>query len=131
MVYEVVQAEQFYTSSDDGLMQSWRGSVWMNPPYAQPLIRQFAEAVSQRYDSGEIERACVLVNNATETAWFHRMLESASAVCFLRKRVRFIDALGRPSGAPLQGQAVLYMGDEPCRFLSSFASLGQRLTVFR
>lgn len=123
----IVSAETFYTSEDDGLKKSWRGNVWMNPPYAQPLISQFAEAVSDKYDAKEIKRACVLVNNASETTWFQRMLKSASAVCFVRGRVRFIDPEGNPSGAPLQGQMVLYMGDNPFRFASAFAELGQVL----
>jgi phage N-6-adenine-methyltransferase len=122
-----VGAEDFFTAEQDGLTQSWRGNVWMNPPYAQPLISQFAEAVSEKYDAKEIKRACVLVNNATETAWFQRMLESASAVCFLRGRVRFLDPDGNPSGAPLQGQAVLYLGENPFRFAKAFNEHGHVL----
>ena len=119
-----VKASTFYTADDDGLKKPWRGSVWMNPPYAQPLIAQFSDAVSEKYDTKEIKRACVLVNNATETGWFQRMLRSACAVCFLKGRVRFIDPDGNPSGAPLQGQAVLYFGDNPHRFARAFADLG-------
>lgn len=124
---KTVGAETFYTIDDDGLVKPWRGNVWMNPPYAQPLVAQFSEAVADKYDKKEIKRACVLVNNATETAWFQRMLSSAAAVCFLRGRVRFLDAAGEPSGAPLQGQAVLYLGENPYRFAKSFAELGQVL----
>ena len=121
---KVVRAETFYTAEIDGLTQPWRGNVWMNPPYAQPLVAHFCEAVSAKYDAKEIKRACVLVNNATETAWFQRMLGSAAALCFLRSRVRFIDPTGEPSGAPLQGQAVIYLGENPYRFVRSFGELG-------
>lgn len=124
---KTVQAKKFFTADDDGLKQLWGGNVWMNPPYAQPLVTQFAEAVSEKFDKKEIKRACVLVNNATETSWFQRMLSSASAVCFLRGRVRFLDPGGEPSGAPLQGQTVLYLGENPYRFAKSFAELGQVL----
>jgi ParB family chromosome partitioning protein len=122
-----VRAKSFYTPADDGLTKPWHGNVWMNPPYAQPLIAQFAERVADKFDGKEIKRACVLVNNATETAWFQRMLASSSAVCLLRGRIRFIDPEGKPSGAPLQGQAVLYMGENPYRFARSFAELGHVL----
>lgn len=121
---KTVGAETFYTTEDDGLTKPWKGNVWMNPPYAQPLVAQFSEAVSEKFDTKEIKSACVLVNNATETAWFQRMLMSAAAVCFLRSRVRFLDPFGEPSGAPLQGQAVIYMGKDPYRFARSFADLG-------
>lgn len=119
-----VGAKAFYTAEDNGLDKPWFGNVWMNPPYAQPLVSQFADAVSEKYDTKEIKRACVLVNNATETGWFQRMLASASAVCLLRGRVRFLDTEGNPSGAPLQGQAVLYLGENPYRFSKSFSELG-------
>lgn len=124
---KTVCARTFYTAEQNGLTRSWSGNVWMNPPYAQPLVSEFSEAVSAKYDAKEIKRACVLVNNATETAWFQRMLQSAAAVCFLKGRVKFLDPSGDPSGAPLQGQAVIYMGENPFRFAKAFADLGHVL----
>ena len=90
---------------------------------AQPLMGQFAEAVASKVESGEIDQACVLVNNATETAWFQRMLTVAAAVCFPAGRVRFLDPQGKP-GAPLQGQAVLYFGKNGKEFIKSFQPFG-------
>jgi ParB family chromosome partitioning protein len=121
---EIVGAEKFYTVDDDGLSKTWHGNVWLNPPYAQPLIAQFSETICKRYAAKEINRACVLVNNATETVWFQRMLELASAVCFVRGRVKFLDVQGEPTGMPLQGQAVIYLGEDPSRFAISFGELG-------
>jgi ParB family chromosome partitioning protein len=100
---KTVKANVYYTAEDDGLAQEWYGNVWMNPPYAQPLIAQFSNTVADKYDCGDIEQACVLVNNATETSAFQRMLESCACVCFLRTRVKFVDMNGVASGAPLQG----------------------------
>jgi len=119
----IVKAETFYTIQDDGLKQEWGKRIFMNPPYAPPLISKFCEAVTAKYESGEIEQACVLVNNATETAWFQRMLEKASAACFVRGRVKFLDINGNP-GAPLQGQAVLYFGEDIEKFNSTFVIFG-------
>lgn len=124
-----VKAATFYTADDDGRAKPWRGNVWMNPPYAQPLIAGFAEAVASKFESGEIQQACVLVNNGTETGWFQRMLSVASAVCFPRSRIRFIDPAGNPSGAPLQGQAVLYMGENRTAFAAAFSEKG--VVLFR
>ena len=118
-----VCAETFFTAEQNGLDQTWSGSVWMNPPYAQPLISDFADAVSARFETGQIEQACVLVNNATETAWFQRMLGASTAVCFPRGRIRFLDPNGNP-GAPLQGQAVIYMGPRVDEFCAAFATFG-------
>ena len=118
-----VKAARFFTKDEDGLKQKWDGNVWMNPPYAQPLMSQFAEAISEKFESGEIEQAIILVNNATETQWFQRMASVASAVCFPKSRVKFLDPNGKP-GAPLQGQAIIYMGDNRRVFRDEFRKYG-------
>lgn len=125
---KTVRAAQIYTAEDDGRNKPWAGNVWMNPPYAQPLMSDFAEAITAKYLDGEIEQACILVNNATETQWFQRMLDAASAVCFPRSRIKFVDPDGNPSGAPLQGQAILYMGDRVSEFKAAFSGEGRVLT---
>lgn len=119
-----VKAAQIFTSETDGRDQVWNGRVWMNPPYSQPLISEFSEAVAEKIESGEIEQACVLVNNATETRWFQRMLQAATAVCFPSGRIRFVDPSGKPSGAPLQGQAIIYMGGRHEEFADEFCKFG-------
>jgi ParB family chromosome partitioning protein len=122
---KTVKAETTFTAESDGLAISnkWRGNVWLNPPYAQPLIDRFSEQVTARYVMGQIKQACVLVNNATETEWFQRMLKESTAVCFLKSRVKFIDTDGNP-GAPLQGQVLLYFGKHGKRFAEEFAGYG-------
>lgn len=122
---QTVQAQTYYTSDDNGLTKTWGGNVWMNPPYAQPLITQFTELLSDKFDSGEIKQACVLVNNATETNWFQRMLDSCTCLCLLKSRVKFIDKSGNPSGAPLQGQIVLYFGNNSHSFEKAFSQFGK------
>ncbi|TXH15942.1 MAG: hypothetical protein E6R03_06395 [Hyphomicrobiaceae bacterium] len=121
---ETVKAGVYYDAKADGLKQTWRGNVWMNPPYAQPLIAQFSSAVAEKYKAGEVDQAVVLVNNATETEWFQTMLAEASAVCFPKSRIRFLDKVGNPIGAPLQGQAILYLGPNVDAFVMVFAKFG-------
>ena len=121
---KTVKARKYFTSEDDGQDRKWTGNVWMNPPYAQPLVAEFSEAVSSKYESSEIPQAIVLVNNATETAWFQRMMRLASAISFPLGRIKFLDEDGNPSGAPLQGQAVLYLGRKPKAFAKIFSKFG-------
>lgn len=106
-----VKAKTFYTQETNGLEQDWVGNVWMNPPYAQPLIQQFADKLIAEIDNGNTKQAMVLVNNATETKWFNTLSKKASGIWFVPSRIKFIDVTGKPSGAPLQGQAMLYFGD--------------------
>lgn len=119
-----VQAAQFFSAEENGLEQQWGGNVWMNPPYAQPLIQQFCDKLLHEVYAGNVASACVLVNNGTETAWGQALLREASAVCFPSSRIRFIDKEGKPSGAPLQGQMIVYMGADVSAFQQAFAKFG-------
>jgi phage N-6-adenine-methyltransferase len=121
---ETVRAKKYYTAEQDGRDKKWSGNVWMNPPYSQPLISEFIDAFAQKYNAGEFQQACVLVNNAKETNWYQALLIYASAVCFIKGRVKFIDKQGNASGAPLQGQTVLYFGNREKSFIDAFSEFG-------
>lgn len=118
----VVQAGTFYTIDDQALEREWHGAVWMNPPYSQPAINHFVNKLVEEYEAGRVTQAIVLVNNATETVWFNNLVYPASAVCFPVGRVRFWtpDRIA----APLQGQAIVYLGDNTDAFIAKFHQLG-------
>jgi ParB family chromosome partitioning protein len=118
----VVRAERFYTVAENGLEQHWRGNVWMNPPYAQPLISQFSEKLVVELGAGNVTAACILVNNATETKWFQTLASASRAICFPAGRVKFWSS--ERTSAPLQGQAVLYAGKSTETFIECFADFG-------
>lgn len=121
---ERIQADKYYTIKDNGLDKAWRGNVWMNPPYSQPLITQFCNLLVEKYKNNEIKQACVLVNNATETNFFQNMLTACIAICFIQGRVKFINKEGHSSGAPLQGQSILYLGKNLLGFIKEFKKFG-------
>ncbi len=118
---EVVKADVYFTAETNGLDKPWYGNVWMNPPYASDLIGRFVDKLIAELP--EIEQAIVLVNNATETEWFNKLVAKASAVCFPRSRVKFYMPDGK-TGAPLQGQAVIYFGEHKERFAEVFSGKG-------
>ncbi len=120
---ETVKATRYYTAEDDGLKQEWTGRVWMNPPYATGLITKFCEKMAHHYTEGTIEEAIILVNNATETSWFYSLIALAGAVVFPRNRVKFLTLEGK-LGAPLQGQALIYLGENAEEFLKVFRQFG-------
>lgn len=117
-----VKADRIFTQEDDGLKQDWPiGRIWMNPPYAQPLMGQFADRFAAEVRRGS--EGVVLVNNATETAWFQTVAAECSAICFPKTRIRFLDPEGNP-GAPLQGQAIIYCGPNASNFAEAFSGFG-------
>ena len=124
-----VKAQTYFTKETNGLDKAWNGNVWMNPPYSAALIKQFSAKLVSEVLSGNTKQFCVLVNNATETGWFKELLSVSSAVCLITKRVRFLDPEGNPSGSPLQGQVVLYGGENAKEFAKAFHKHGVLLKV--
>ena len=120
----IVQADQFYTKADDGLAQEWSGRVWLNPPYENTLISRFADKVVDEYKRDRIEAACVLVNNASDTAWFLTLAKVANARCDFTKRITYLNADLKPENTPLQGQSLLYFGGNAKKFVAVFRSMG-------
>ena len=118
---KIVKAEKYYTIETNGLAHDWHGNVWMNPPYSSDLITKFIEKLKEQRRN--YEQAIILVNNATETQWFYEIVKIASAVCFPKSRVKFYMPDGK-TGAPLQGQAVLYVGNNTEKFISAFGGIG-------
>lgn len=118
----IVMAKTFYDASSDGLTKDWAGKVWMNPPYAREFIQRFCEKLARHYQAGDVQEAIVLVNNATETIWFQRLAEYSSALCLPEGRVQFWHP--EKVSFPLQGQAVLYLGNNPGLFASEFKKFG-------
>ena len=116
---ELVQADDFFTADDDGLSRPWAGRIWMNPPYEQGLVDKF---VDKLLDS-DFDAAVTLTNNATETAWGGKLLCYASAVCFLKGRVRFLAPDGEKN-SPLQGQMLCYFGPDKERFSDRVDDMG-------
>ena len=124
----IVKAEQIYTIDDDGLAQEWIGNIWLNPPYAGDLIQQFVGKLSEEIHLGNVESAIVLVNNATETKWFLMLVEIAPAICFPTGRVKYWGIDGS-IGMPLQGQAIIYIGDKSEAFCDEFKQFGWIATL--
>lgn len=124
-----VKADKFYSIDDSGLTHKWHGRVWMNPPYAGDLIGAFCSKLAEHIGSGEVTEAIVLVNNATETSWFGKLVGVSSAIVFPDSRVKFLDQQGNATGAPLQGQAIIYSGKNIKKFFDNFSKFGWMATL--
>lgn len=125
---ETVKASCFFSIDDNGLNKQWSGNIWMNPPYAQPLISQFIDKLTKERT---YQQAIVLVNNATETTWGQQLIEASSAICLHKGRIRFVAPSGELGQSPLQGQMLCYIGSAPEKFIEEFKSYGICLSVVK
>jgi hypothetical protein len=100
-----VPAQQSYCLKDDGLVQPWRGRVWLNPPYG-PQTEAWMRKLALHGDG------VALVFARTDARWWHAWVPTASAVCLMSRRLSFVDRDCIPaennSGAP---SALVAFGD--------------------
>jgi phage N-6-adenine-methyltransferase len=120
---KTVRAGRYFTEGDDGLTREWRGRVWLNPPYSQPLISHFVKKLVDEVGAGNVTEAILLTHSYTDTKWFHASFAAASAVCFTSGRIKFIDPHGERA-SPTMGQAFHYFGKNITRFADVFEDIG-------
>jgi len=120
---KTVNAKEYYTAEDDGLMYEWEGRVFLNPPFKYPLVAHF---VGKRCDSFEerlVSQAILLTNNNTDARWWQRATHLCDAVCCTAGRIRFYNRAGE-SSSPTNGQTFLYFGPDKKLFGKHFKGFG-------
>lgn len=122
MAQTIVQADVYLTKMDNGLAAKWlRENVWLNPPYSNSQV--WIDKLLREVDGVFVKQAIVLVNNATETAWFQSLLARSAVVCFPGRRLQFWRHDHSNVGAR-QGQAIFYLGANDAAFVAEFQQFG-------
>jgi phage N-6-adenine-methyltransferase len=121
---KTVRARRYFTAADNGLNWPWYGRVWLNSPYGQPHITQFVDKMIAEREAERMSAGIMLTHNNTDTAWFHRALARADAICFTRGRIKFVRRDGRQGCSPTQGQTFFYFGHDVANFRLLFAQAG-------
>ena len=100
-------AAMHYTRHDDGLMRSWAGRVWMNPPYGR-LVEKWLERLALHANG------IALIFARTDPPWFHRQVfRHCSALLFIQRRLTFYRPDGPEAPANAGGPSCLVAyGDE-------------------
>lgn len=81
-------ASSHYTIQDNGYTLPWKGRVWLNPPYGQETGKWL-----ERLKEHGAGTALIFARTETD-AWVNHVWEQASAILFLRKRIRFYQTDG-------------------------------------
>jgi hypothetical protein len=102
-----------------------RSDFWCNPPFSK--LKDFSIHLETLYLHGCLDRGFILVNQNTETRWFHRLLNISNVICFLDHRIKFINSETlEPSKNNPKGQVILGVNVTESRYyLSPLDNLGQ------
>lgn len=79
---------RYFTIADNGLLQPWRGRVFLNPPYGRVIGKWVAKALAE-VQLGNAELVVALLPARTDTAWWHDWVLPCAQVEFLRGRLKF------------------------------------------
>lgn len=131
---KIVQAERYFTKEDNGLVQQWSGTVWMNPPYGKGIDPLDGKEKSNQliwttklidsFQAGHVTQAVCLVTSVPETNFFQNLLKAAGIVCFVDKRINFYNE-GPQVRGNLKGSGIFYFGDNKRFFFNAFREFGE------
>ena len=96
------KCEIYYTASDDGLSEPWRGVCWCNPPYGRDVGRWVAKAAESAREGAIV---VMLLPARTDTRWFHDYIYHRAEVRFIRGRLKFG---GSKNSAPFPSMIVIF-----------------------
>lgn len=109
------KCEKYFTIEDDGLIQPWFGTVFMNPPYGRG-ISKWMEKAKYECDNNNVTIVC-LVPARTDTKWWHNYSMKSSEIRFLSKRLTFEGANNK---ATFPAALVIFKPNYNSPFMSSY-----------
>lgn len=106
-------ADVMVDKNRDGLKYPWGGCrVWCNPPYSQPLITQFVQRMADN------NNGILLLFARLDNKLFQEIiLPRATAILFMRHRVRFYREDGTQGGSPGIGSVLIAFGSNNAEIL--------------
>lgn len=100
---ENAKCARYFTPAQNGLIQQWTGSCWMNPPYGRQ-IGQWVEKAFRIWNNHSGNVVCLLPAR-TDTVWFHTWIYNIAEIRFLKGRLKFGDS---KNNAPFPSMIVIY-----------------------
>lgn len=117
-------ATVMYSKNDDGLSKEWTGRVWLNPPYSRPLIEHFVCKLA-KHGNG----IALLFNRCDNKMFQDIIFKKATAIKFLRNRIRFYHPDGTRGGSPGCGSILIAFGKENAEILKECSIEGMFLRI--
>lgn len=113
-------AEKIYTIEDNGLLQEWYGRVWLNPPYSNPEIKLFMAKMAIH------QNGIALLYTRCDSKWFFDyVFNTAKAILFFKKRIRFLKPNGDIGSSPGCGSCLVAYGENNIHYLENLKLEGK------
>lgn len=119
-------ADVMYTKDDNGLVQEWKGRVWLNPPYSKPLIQQFMEKMSQHRNG-----IALLMPKFGSVMFRDLVYPFCDGIYILEKRVRFYDHNWIQQKSPVSTSILVAYGEDNIQSILNSGIRGQMLYTSR
>lgn len=109
---QTVKARRIFTLEDSAFEQkSWRAkTIFMNPPYSRGLCQKAIGRLLHEFNNKAFSAAIILVNNMTDTAWFHDLANHSQRRCDLRGRISFVTKDNKRVSGNTRGQTIFLLG---------------------
>jgi hypothetical protein len=118
-------ADRFYTEVDNGLVRPWLGPTYVNPPYGKAREPWVACCIRHAATGAAV---ILLIPAAPDTRVFQRAVVTATAVVFVRGRVKFgVLRPNRRQFAASHPSALIGWNTE----LDACSALGLRIAAWR
>lgn len=117
-------ATRMYNKNDDGLTKKWIGRVWLNPPYSRPLIEQFVKRLAEHGDG-----IALLFNRCDSKMFQDVIFQKATAIKFLRGRIRFYRQDGTQGNSPGAGSVLVAFGEKNAEVLKNCSIDGKYMRI--
>jgi hypothetical protein len=102
------EVEGYFTRADDGLLQGWYGTVWMNPPFGHQSTKR--KWLQRFVDHGN---GIALLPDRTSAPWWQEFAPKVDAICFVSPKVKFERPDGTLGESPGTGTCLFSMGYVP------------------
>lgn len=115
-----IKAMRYFDRKNSAFHQAWPAtSVFMNPPYGRGLCAKACGKFIDEWRARSFNRGVILVNNMTDTTWFHDLLQHCRALCLIKGRIQFTTPDHKRSSSNTRGQISLLF----CRNGSQYEGL--------
>lgn len=96
------------------------GGIWLNPPYSRPLIEQFVKRLAEHGNG-----IALLFNRCDSKMFQDVIFKKATAMKFLRNRIRFFRPDGTRGDSPGCGSVLIAFGRENAEILRNCSLQGK------